>query len=231
MSHSDRARELEERIGYSFSDRELLLCALTHGSYGDGRREGSDNQRLEFLGDRVLGLVAAERLIEAFDDDEGALARRFNAIVRKEACARAAARAGLGPALLMSRSTESDKGRENLSILGDACEALMAALYLDGGLDAARAFFDRFWAEELPDVADGPRDPKTQLQEWALARYAMNPTYRLIERAGPDHRPVFAVEACVADLKPERGEGRSKQNAERSAAKALLVREGVYDGS
>jgi ribonuclease-3 len=229
MSHRDRARELEQRIGYSFRDPELLTCALTHGSFGDGRRDSADNQRLEFLGDRVLGLIAAERLVETYEDDEGALARRFNAIVRKEACARAAQRAGLGPALRMSKSTEADRGRENLSILGDACEALMAALYLDGGLDAARAFFDRCWAEELPEVAEGLRDPKTQLQEWALARYAVNPTYRLIERAGPDHRPVFAVEACVADLKPERGEGRSKQNAERSAAKALLLREGVRD--
>jgi len=229
MSDNDRVSALEGRIRYAFRDRELLERALTHGSYGDGRRLAGDNERLEFLGDRVLGLVAAERLLEDYDDDEGALARRFNAIVRKEACARAAERAGLGEALLMSRAAEADRGRQNASILGDACEAVLAALYLDGGLDAARAFFNRFWADELPGLAAGARDPKTRLQEWALARYAVNPTYRLIERAGPDHRPVFAVEACVGDLAPARGEGGSKQNAERSAAKALLAREGVHD--
>ncbi len=229
MTKKDRVTELEDRIGYVFRDKNLLERALTHGSYGDGRRNTDDNQRLEFMGDRVLGLIAAERLLDEYDDDEGALARRFNAIVRKEACARAARRAGLGEALRMSKSTEADQGRDNVSILGDACEALLAALYFDGGLDVARAFFDRFWNEELPHVAEGLRDPKTKLQEWALAHYSVNPTYRLIERAGPDHRPVFAVEAIVGDLKPERGEGRSKQNAERSAAKALLAREGVHD--
>jgi ribonuclease-3 len=229
MSKRDRIAQLENHIGYAFRDREILERALTHGSYGDGRRGTRDNQRLEFLGDRVLGLVAAERLIETYDDDEGALARRFNALVRKEACARAAQRANVGEALRMSRSTEAAGGRDNVSILGDACEALMAAIYVDGGLEAARAFFSKFWADELPGVAEGRRDPKTRLQEWALAQYAVNPSYKLIDRAGPDHRPVFAVEVRVASLDPERGEGRSKQNAERSAAKAFLAREGVRD--
>ncbi len=227
MTKRDRIAQLEHRIHYTFNDRELLERALTHASYGDGRGRGRDNQRLEFLGDRVLGLVAAERLMADYDDDEGALARRFNALVRKEACARAAQRADLGGPLRMARATEAAGGRDNVSILGDACEAVLAAVYLDGGLEAARAFFDRFWAEELPGVAEGRRDPKTQLQEWALARHAVNPTYRLIDREGPDHRPVFAVEVRVGDLEPERGEGGSKQSAERSAAKALLAREGV----
>jgi ribonuclease-3 len=225
----DRLAELEGRISYSFRDQELLLRALTHGSFGDGKTGSGNYQRLEFLGDRVLGLVAAERLVEQFDDDEGALARRLNGLVRKEACARAAERAGLGEALRMSKSTAADNGRTNTRILGDACEALLAAIYLDGGLDAARAFFDRFWAEELPDIADGLRDPKTRLQEWALERFTANPVYKLIERAGPDHRPVFNVEVRVGDLAPERGEGSSKQRAERTAAKALLAREGVRE--
>jgi ribonuclease-3 len=229
MTKRDQIAELESHIGHTFRDRDLLERALTHGSYGDGRRGTRDNQRLEFLGDRVLGLVAAERLMADFDDDEGALARRFNALVRKEACARAAGRAKVGSALLMSRSTEAAGGRENISILGDACEALIAAVYIDGGLEAARAFFARFWAEELPSVAEGRRDPKTRLQEWALAQHAVNPTYKLIDRVGPDHRPVFAVEVRVANLDPERGEGQSKQNAERSAAKAFLAREGIRD--
>lgn len=227
MTSRDRVSELEARIGYAFKDRGLLVRALTHASFGDGRKPTPNYERLEFLGDRVLGFFAAERLYREFDDDEGALARRLNAVVRKEACARAARRAEVGPALRMSKAAAAGKGRDNPSILGDACEALLGALFLDGGLEAARAFFERFWAEEFAFAAEGARDPKTRLQEWALARFGVNPTYRTIERTGPDHRPVFAVEAVIADLPPERGEGRSKRAAEESAAKAMLAREDV----
>lgn len=228
MSPRDRVSELESRLSYCFKNRELLARALTHASYGDGRRRVRDNQRLEFLGDRVLGILAAEYLFAEFDaEDEGGMAPRLNAMVRKEACARAARRADIGAALRMSKSTETADGRDSTTILGDACEAVMGALYLDGGLEAARDFFTRFWAEELPGVAAKPVDPKTRLQEWALAEFGSNPTYALIERTGPDHRPLFAVEARISGLAPERGEGKSKQNAERAAAKALLRREGV----
>lgn len=225
---SDPISALEERIGHQFQSRDLIERALTHGSWGDGRRKVRDNQRLEFLGDRVLGLIAARKVFESYTDDEGGLAVRYNALVRKEACARAAERAGIGDAMRMSRSTETGGGRESVSILGDACEAVIAALYLDAGYEAAEVFFERFWAEELP-AADGARgkssDPKTRLQEWAHAQFGANPQYRSIERSGPDHRPVFVVEVTVGDLPPERGEGGSKRTAERSAAKALLARE------
>jgi len=229
MTQHDRVSSFQDRIEYRFKDSELLERALTHASTGDGRRQVRDNQRLEFVGDRVLGLLAAERLFADFDDDEGGLAPRLNAIVRKEACARAAERAGIGAALRMSKSTEDADGRESTSILGDACEAVLAALYLDGGFEAARAFFDRFWAEELPGVLRRPVDAKTALQEWSLKHHGVNPTYETIERTGPDHRPVFGVEARIKGLKPERGEGKSKQNAELAAAKAMLKREGVDD--
>jgi ribonuclease-3 len=227
MTTRDRVSELEDRIGYAFQDRELALRALTHASYGDGRRKVANYERLEFLGDRVLGFLVAERLFREFSDDEGALARRLNALVRKEACARAAVRAGLGDALRLSKSAAGGRGRENVSILGDACEALLAAIYLDGGIEPAHAFFERFWADEFAFAAKGARDPKTRLQEWALARFGANPTYRTLKRSGPDHRPVFAVEVVVGDLKPERGEGGSKRAAEESAAKAMLAREDV----
>jgi len=229
MTQNDRVSEFEGRIDYRFKDRELLARALTHASTGDGRRRVRDNQRLEFVGDRVLGLLASERLFADFDDDEGGLAPRFNAIVRKEACARAAQRAGIGDALRMSKSTDDAGGRESTSILGDGCEAVLAALYLDGGLEAARAFFNRFWAEELPGVLHKPVDAKTRLQEWAIKRHGVNPTYQQVDRSGPDHRPVFTIEACIEGLKPERGEGKSKQNAELAAAEAMLKREGVDD--
>ena len=227
MSARDRVTALEDRIGYAFKDHDLVLRALTHASYGDGRRKVANYERLEFLGDRVLGFLVAERLFRAFSDDEGALARRLNALVRKEACARAAERAGIGDALRLSKSAAGGKGRENISILGDACEALLGAIYLDGGIEAASAFFERFWADEFAFAAKGARDPKTRLQEWALARFGANPVYRTLERSGPDHRPVFAIEVVVGDLEPERGEGGSKRAAEESAAKALLAREGV----
>lgn len=224
----DRLAALEDRIGHRFADRDLLQRALTHASYGDGRRKRRDNERLEFLGDRVLGLVVARHLFQAdLQADEGALAPRLNALVRKEACARAARRAGVGEALRMSKSEESMGGRDKDTILGDACEALIAAIYLDAGFDAAADFIARFWAGEFEGVGEKPQDAKTRLQEWALARKFGAPVYEVMERKGPDHRPSFLVSVTVGRLKPADGEGRSKQAAERAAAEALIAREGV----
>ncbi|MCG8440523.1 MAG: ribonuclease III [Caulobacterales bacterium] len=223
-----RLSALEERIGYAFRDRELLARALTHASHGDGRKTARDYERLEFLGDRVLGLIIARRLFERFDDmDEGGLAPRLNALVRKEACARVARRIALGEAVRMSRSEEKAGGRDKESILGDACEALLAAIYLDGGLRRAQTFVTRFWAEEFAALKAKPKDPKTKLQEWAQARRAPTPRYEVTGREGPDHRPRFEVEAVVEGLAPARGEGASRRAAERAAAAAFLAREGV----
>ncbi len=222
--------QLEHRLSHPFRDRSLLTRALTHASHGDGRAREANNERLEFLGDRVLGLLAAEALFARFAGvDEGGLAPRLNALVRQETCARAARRADLGPALRMARAEADRGGRDKDSILGDACEAVIGALYLDGGLEAARAFFERYWAEELDGLVERPKDPKSALQEWAAARKLAAPVYALVARSGPDHRPQFTVSArlTLADAAGEaaaEGEGGSKQAAERAAAAALLAR-------
>jgi ribonuclease-3 len=218
--------ELERCIGYGFSDRELLERALTHASVGDGARSVLHNEPLEFLGDRVLNLCAAERLM-ALDPDarEGELSRRLANLVNYQACARAAKRAGLPQAMRLSASATKVGARQSDSVLGDACEALIAALYLDGGLDCARAFFLKFWEEEFARLHE-PRskDPKTQLQEWAQGRGLPLPAYKVVEREGPDHAPAFTVQVQVEGFAPEQAKGRSRQDAEKAAAQTMLAR-------
>jgi len=220
--------ELERRIGHSFSDRDLLERALTHASVGDGARAVRHYERLEFLGDRVLNLLAAERLMaEDAEAREGEMSRQLAALVNVGACARVAREIGLSPALRLSASATKVGARESENVLGDACEALIGALYLDAGLESARAFFDRAWASEFAQLNDpSVRDPKTQLQEWAQAQGLPLPTYRLAARQGPDHAPAFTVEVVVQGYAPERANGRSKQEAEKAAASAILSRHG-----
>jgi ribonuclease-3 len=220
--------DLERRIGHVFADRALLERALTHASVGDGARAVSHYERLEFLGDRVLNLVAAEALM-ARDPEarEGEMSRRLAGLVNYHACARIARSVGLSPALRVSASAAKVGARESETVLGDACEALIGALYLDAGLGAARAFFDRFWVPEFEALAaPGVRDPKTRLQEWAQGQGLPLPTYRVADRSGPDHAPNFTVEVAVQGFEPERAQGRSKQEAEKAAAGAMLARQG-----
>ena len=220
---------LEARIGYVFKDRSLIDRALTHASYGDGRKGIRNFERLEFLGDRVLGLMTAEALFRLFDHaNEGALAPRLNSLVRKETCADVAREVDLGAALKMGRSEDRGGGRNKTSILGDACEALIAAIYLDGGRPAVQAFYERFWGPRIEALKAKPKDAKSTLQEWAAKTGRGAPRYQLTERSGPDHRPVFTVEVTVTPLDPAVGEGGSKQAAERAAATALLEREGQH---
>lgn len=224
--------ELERRIGHVFADRELLERALTHASVGDGAKSVRHNERLEFLGDRVLNLCAAERLM-ALDAEarEGEMSRRMANLVNYHACSRAARACGLPEALRLSPSATKVGARDSDAVLGDACEALIAALYIDGGLEAARGFFLQFWQHEFAQV-DEPRakDPKTQLQEWAQGRGLALPVYEMVGRAGPDHAPTFTVEVAVQGYEPQRGEGRSRQDAEKAAAlEMLLKREGAGD--
>ena len=219
---------LEARLRRSFADRDLLERALTHASVGEGARRVRDNERLEFLGDRVLGLLAAERLVELYPADrEGELSPRLQALVNRHTCARIARRMGLGPALKLSPGESKTGGRDKDGVLGDACEALLGAVYLDAGMDAARDMFLREWAEEFTAL-DEPRiqDPKSKLQEWSLASKRTLPIYRVLERTGPDHAPFFVVEVRVDNLPPANAEGRSRQEAEKAAALALLRREG-----
>jgi len=214
---------LEEKIGYVFKDKSLALLSLTHASYGDGRIKVSDNERLEFLGDRVLGLLTAERLYFMNLGNEGGMARRLNALVRKDACAEVARKIGLGDALLISPSEVKTGGREKASILGDACEALMAAIYLDGGYDAVREFYDRFWQDQIDRVtAISAKDPKTTLQEDASAAGYGIPIYTVLDQSGPDHDPKFKIEVAVDGIGKAQGEGKSKKEAERAAAVQIL---------
>ena len=213
---------MEERLGHAFTDKNLLVRALTHASAsGPG-----SNERLEFLGDRVLGLIAAERLHELYPkDEEGDLALKFNHLVRAEACAAAAELAGLADHLILAKSESGSGGRRKLQILAGACEAVIAALYLDGGIDAAKVFIRRYWTETFAALTTEMRDPKTRLQEWAQGRGAKSspPVYTIIGREGPDHAPVFLVEVRAAGKDPYTGTGTSRREAEQDAARKMLA--------
>ncbi|MEL6316683.1 MAG: ribonuclease III, partial [Pseudomonadota bacterium] len=186
---------LEAALGWRFAAPELLDEALTHASASEGRR---DNERLEFLGDRVLGLLTAEALHHKFPGaDEGGLAARLNALVRKETCAEVATAIGLGDHLVLAKGEALTGGRRKTAVLGDAMEAVIAAIYLDGGLSAAQGVFEKLWGPRLDTVAAAPRDPKTTLQEWAQAQGARPPTYALAGREGPDHAPRFRVTVAL----------------------------------
>ncbi len=213
--------EAAAALGVSFRSPARLVEALTHGSASDA----IDNQRLEFLGDRVLGLVVADRLLAAYTDEaEGALARRFAALVSAETLAEVAREIGLGRHLILGASEETNGGRANPANLADACEALIGALYLDGGLGAAAAFVDRYWTARIAAPEAPPVDAKTALQEWAQARGLGVPAYRTVSVGGPDHRPTFRVAVKVAGHGSAEARGPGKRRAERAAAALLLDR-------
>lgn len=216
---------LEQRTGYRFADAGLAEQALTHSSVRGG---AADYERLEFLGDRVLGLVVAEMLFRAYPDAiQGELSVRLNALVTGDTCAAVAEEIGLVP-LIRSDGIRALDGRKARGIRADAMEALIAAIYLDGGLEAARAFITRFWRDRAA-AGLGRRDPKTALQEWAHQATATTPVYEIVDRQGPDHAPVFRVSVAVNGMEPALGTGRSKREAEQAAANALLEREGVRE--
>ncbi|WP_026940650.1 ribonuclease III [Hellea balneolensis] len=218
-----RLSVLENRMGYVFKDKELALRALTHSSFGDGRRKTPDYERLEFLGDRVLGLMTAEKLFFLSTEKEGTLARRLNALVRKETCARISQRIGIGEALLLSPSEERQGGRDKNSILGDACEAIIGAIYIDGGFSAAQSFYDVHWKEDIEAVTHkSMKDPKTALQEKASVANKCLPIYTTLNRTGPDHKPLFVIQVEVEGVGRATGTGKSKKDAERFAAIHLL---------
>lgn len=219
---------LEQQLGYHFRDRELLTEALTHSSALEGKKHGKSLERLEFFGDRVLGLVIAEALFRAHPGMEAsALAPQLSVLVRRAACARAARELGLGQHLLLGKTEEKGGGREKESILADAMEAVIAAIYVDGGLEAARGLILRAWAGPLHSRPREARDPKTILQEWAEGRGKGMPAYRVMGRSGPDHAPRFEIEVRVGADLLARGTGGSKQEAEQGAARALLETSGM----
>ncbi|MBK5946911.1 ribonuclease III [Rhodobacter veldkampii DSM 11550] len=211
------------RLGHVFAQPDILMRALTHASISSATRP--DNQRLEFLGDRVLGLVLAETLLEADRRaTEGQLAPRFNALVRKETCADVARQIDLGAVLKLGRSEMMTGGRRKEALLGDAMEAVIAAVYLDAGFVAARDLVLRLWGERIGAVAEDARDAKTSLQEWAQARGLPPPSYVEIARDGPDHAPQFTIEVRLASGQAERARAGAKRQAEQAAARALLTR-------
>ena len=223
MKPTAEQRAFQERLGHVFGDPGLLIRALTHGSIATETRP--DNQRLEFLGDRVLGLVMSEALLNADPDAaEGLLAPRFNALVRKETCAAVARQIRLGDVLRLGRSEMLSGGRRKQALLGDGMEAMLAAVYLDGGIEAARRVILTLWGSRVQEVKQDARDAKTALQEWAQARHLPPPDYVEIERTGPDHAPVFVIEARLSTGQKARATAKSKREASHGAAAALLAR-------
>ena len=230
MKSKRKFSELEKALGHRFKEQELVARALTHSSTrGSGSR--SDNETLEFLGDRVLGLSMAKALIAAYPTaSEGDLARRFNQLVKREACAAVGRSIGLGQYLILSDSEASSGGRDKDTILADAVEALLAAVFIDGGYDKANAVVIKLWAAGLAVPQPAAADPKSALQEWAQGRGMPLPRYVEISRSGPDHAPRFVSEVRITGCKPAQGSGASKRVAEQAAASAMLAREGVVAG-
>lgn len=223
--------DVEKAIGYRFKDQALLGKALTHSSANAGGKDGFDNERLEFVGDRVLGLVISSYLCDCYpDDNEGELARRFNRLVRRDACARVGRNIDIGAHLILSDAEEASGGRKKSTIIADAVEALLAAVFLDGGYDKARAVVLKLW-QALDDIElAGPvADAKSALQEWVQGRGLGLPRYNVVSRTGPDHAPKFVTEVEVEGLELASGQGSSKRASEQSAATAMLEREGVWD--
>lgn len=229
MRLSADLQALAARIGHEFGRPDLLVRAVTHSSLATPTRP--DNQRLEFLGDRVLGLVMAEALLAADRGaTEGQLAPRFNALVRKETCAAVAREVALGEALKLGRSEMMSGGRRKEALLADAMEAVIAAVYLDGGFEAARAVVLRLWGARIGSVKADARDAKTSLQEWAQGRGLPPPAYAELGREGPDHQPLFTVEVRLSTGEAEVAQAGSKRQAEQAAAMALLARLEASDG-
>ena len=221
---------LEARIGYSFSDKSLLERALTHISAlsGGPQNRVSSYQRLEFLGDHVLGLVISDMLYRNFPKaNEGELSKRLADLVRKETCAAVAKDMDLGPELRLGNSESHAGGRLRTTILADACEGLVGAVFVDGGYPAAEALIARFWQDRMVQSLKPTRDAKTMLQEWAQARGLPTPADKEVARTGPHHDPQFRIAVVLPDQPQAEGVGTSKRAAEQAAAAAMLTSVGV----
>jgi ribonuclease-3 len=224
LSEKPNPAALAAKLGHVFSTPRLLEDALTHPSLAGARqrKKGAPYERLEFLGDRVLGLAIAEWLYETFPNaDEGEMAKRHAALVNRDALRSVATDIGLAQFVRLARGEDAQAARKNLATLPDAMEAVIGALYLDGGFAAARQFIHAYWQRDIA-VSEAPADPKTTLQEWAQAQSLPLPTYRVIENTGPAHAPRFVVEASVKGFPPSMAEGNSKRDAQKAAAILLL---------
>lgn len=224
---------LAARIGHEFSDPSLLERALTHVSAlpnGQAQRRIDSYQRLEFLGDRVLGLAVSAMLFRQFPEaEEGELSRRLADLVRKEACAEVARDWDVGEVLQLGEGEALTGGAAKSAILGDVCEAILGAIFVDAGFEAARAVVEKFFHHKMLNPVRPLRDPKTALQEWAQARGLPPPNYRQTGRLGPDHAPIFIIEAAVNGFEPVAAQGSSKRFAEQASAQKFLIQHGVWE--
>jgi ribonuclease III len=218
---------LEQVLGYAFKQRAYLEQALTHISALQGSNARLETyQRLEFLGDHILGAVIADRLFRLFPDvDEGELSRRLSGLVRAETCAEVAREAGMHFFIKMGEGEAHSGGRKKLAIQADVCEAIIAAVYLDGGMVAVSVLIERLWGKRLEEASRIERDAKTRLQEWAQGQGLEPPVYSIVSRLGPDHAPIFQVEARILGFDISMGEGRTRRDAEQQAARIFLERE------
>ena len=229
-SRDEGLADLEARIGHAFADPALLGRALTHVSASPARRDSYE--RLEFLGDRVLGLAVAHMLYDAFpNESEGELSRRLAALVRKETCAEVAEVWGVGAAMRLGEGEAQTGGRGKRALLGDICEAIIGAAFLDGGAAAAEHIVRKAFSDRMAASGQDLRDAKTALQEWAQARGLATPRYQLVARSGPDHAPFFEVVVEVQGFAAAPGSGASKRVAEQAAAAAFLAREDAAKGT
>lgn len=229
MAPPRKFKELEARVGYHFRSRDLLKKALTHASVRQSSGKRRDNERLEFLGDRVLGLAIAELLCEVYPSaNEGDLAKLYNRLVRGGTCAAVARELDLGPFLVLSEAEAESGGRSKETILADACEALLGAIFQEDGYETARRVVRTLWGSRVGASPAEAADAKSLLQEWAQGQGLDLPAYVEVDRQGPDHAPRFTAEVRIRGRKPARGEGASKRAAEQAAATALLAREGVW---
>jgi ribonuclease-3 len=229
LSAADRTK-LEALIGHVFAEKERLDRALTHASART--QKGANYERLEFLGDRVLGLCVAEMLFRTFGTaTEGELSVRLNQLVSADTCAEVADELGLHLYIRTGADVKKLTGKRMLNVRADVVESLIAAVYLDAGLEVARGFIVKYWEKRAVRADGARRDAKTELQEWSHAKFGVTPNYRVEERSGPDHDPRFTVTVEVAGVKPETGVERSKRAAEQVAATKMLEREGIWQKS
>jgi ribonuclease-3 len=230
LSAADRSK-LEALIGHVFAEKERLDRALTHAS-ARTQKGGGNYERLEFLGDRVLGLCVAEMLFRTFSAAaEGELSVRLNQLVSADTCAEVADELGLHLFIRTGADVKKLTGKRMMKVRADVVESLIAAIYLDAGLETARRFILKYWEKRAVRADGARRDAKTELQEWSHAKFGVTPNYRVEERSGPDHDPRFTVTVEVAGVKPETGVERSKRAAEQVAATKMLEREGIWQKS
>jgi ribonuclease III len=222
-------RDLEKLLNYTFRSKKLIEQALTHASVRAGRSGQFDNERLEFLGDRVLGLAVAGLLHAMFPKlREGELARRYNRLVSGETCADVARSIDLGRFVILADSEAGSGGRDKDTILADAIEAILGAIFIEAGFEKARDLVVALWQERIANLNRNPVDPKSALQEWSQGNGLALPKYTEVSRSGPDHAPRFVAEVRIGEYAPATADGTSKRQAEQAAARVFLEREGVW---